>query len=285
MKANPSRTSFNIFHLLSVVSVGEALCLDTFNAGIRFTVVSPSNFKLHTSAAGGHPMRIAGFQKSSLIDFPGRICAVVFTQGCPWRCPYCHNPGLVVPDQFDATMDEKEVFEHLRRRRNQLDGLTISGGEPTVQSDLSGFCARVKDLGMEVKLDTNGIHPRVIGQLIAEDLVDFIAMDIKAGKSDYPSITGERGYWEPVAESLDILKESSIEYELRCTYIPEFHSRDVLLEMRDQIHGVPRFALQAFRPGKCLHSSFDTFRGPTPEEMHEAEQILSPSVGHWVSRS
>jgi len=230
-------------------------------------------------------MRIAGLQRSSLIDFPERICAVIFTQGCPWRCPFCHNPELVIPDQFEPCIDTEAVFDHLIKRRAQLDGLTISGGEPTLQPDLAEFCAEVKELDMLVKLDTNGIHPKVVRNLIEDELIDFVAMDIKAGPTHYREITGGQGDWNKVAETLAVLKDSGIAYELRTTLIPEFHTLDVLEELRDVITGASRFALQAFRPGKCLDESYCQFTAPSPELILEVEALLKPAVFTWINRT
>ena len=138
-------------------------------------------------------MRIGGYVPCSLGDYPGRIAAVVFTQGCNWRCPWCHNPALVYPEQFTASLPEDDVFARLAARRARLDGVVVTGGEPTLQPDLPVFLGRVKALGFLVKLDTNGSRPRVVRELLAAGLVDFVAMDVKAPFARYDDVTQVAG--------------------------------------------------------------------------------------------
>ena len=123
-------------------------------------------------------MRIAGFQKLTLLDFPNRVACIIFTQGCNYKCPYCHNSGLLGHKDIEL-IDENEIFSYLNKRKGVIDGLVISGGEPTIQKDLLIFMKRVKDLGFQIKLDTNGSNPDVVEEIIRENLVDYIAMDIK----------------------------------------------------------------------------------------------------------
>jgi pyruvate formate lyase activating enzyme len=153
-------------------------------------------------------LKIGGLQKLSLIDYPQKPAAVIFTQGCNMFCPYCHNPQLVYPNLFETVLEEEDVIAFLKKRRNLLKGVVISGGEPTVQKDLKDFILRVKTLGFAVKLDTNGSNPDILEELINEKLIDFIAMDIKSPLSKYGLFY--KGDLERVKRSISIIKESSL---------------------------------------------------------------------------
>lgn len=135
-------------------------------------------------------MQIGGLQKFSLLDYPGKISAVVFTQGCNFRCPYCHNPELVDPARYQECLPEEEIFSFLETRRGKLEAVTVTGGEPTLQKSLAPFLRRIKDMGFLVKLDTNGSRPDVLEELLRQKLIDYIAMDIKAPLEKYEAVTG-----------------------------------------------------------------------------------------------
>ncbi len=229
-------------------------------------------------------MYIAGLQPVSLIDFPGLIAAVVFTQGCPWRCPYCHNAELVIPSLFQPILEEDKLLEHFNKRRKLIDGVVISGGEPTLHKKLPEFCQTIKDLGLKVKLDTNGIHPKTIDQLLNAGLIDYIAMDLKAGPNSYAQITGRSMLWETVEHSLNLIKQSNVDYEIRTTFIPSFHTEKILNEMKDALVGVKRYILQAFKPGQCLDPKFNCKTSPTKKELERAKKILSPAVEKFIIR-
>ncbi|OQX50761.1 MAG: anaerobic ribonucleoside-triphosphate reductase activating protein [Candidatus Cloacimonas sp. 4484_209] len=138
-------------------------------------------------------MKIGGFQKVSLIDYPGKICAIVFTRGCNFRCPYCHNPELVLPENYSPLIPEEEIFSFLEKRRGKLDAVEITGGEPTLQEDLTEFIRKIKEMGFLVKLDTNGSFPSVLEKVIYSGLVDYIAMDVKAPLEKYRQVRLQRG--------------------------------------------------------------------------------------------
>jgi pyruvate formate lyase activating enzyme len=169
------------------------------------------------------PMQIGGLQKLSLIDYPQKIAAVIFTQKCNMFCPYCHNPQLVYPHLFGQSVREDEVFAFLEKRRNVLEGVVISGGEPTVQTDLGDFIAGIKKLGYAVKLDTNGSNPQVLTELIENRLIDFIAMDIKSPLYKYGLFY--KGDLENVKLSIEIIKSCGLPYLFRTTY-----DKDILNE-------------------------------------------------------
>lgn len=166
-------------------------------------------------------MKIGGLIKFTLIDFPGRPAAIIFTQGCNFRCRYCHNPELVYPHLFTEPVAEEEVFSFLQRRQGSLEGVVVSGGEPTLHDDLPAFMARLKALGYQVKLDTNGSRPDMVQELIDKKLVDYIAMDLKAPLQKYRDITEVDTNTDILRRSMDLIRQSGLEYEFRTTYDKE----------------------------------------------------------------
>ncbi len=187
-------------------------------------------------------MKIAGLLKTATIDFPHRLAAVVFTAGCNYDCGFCHNRHLLHEPEL---MDNAEVERFLEKRAGLLDGIVISGGEPTLQEDIVEFAARLKALGYDVKLDTNGSSPAVVRELLAHDLVDYVAMDYKAPFARYREVCGMDA--EGVRETLALLVESRIEWELRTTVIPQL-SPEALEEMAAAVPLLPLYALQLYRP-------------------------------------
>lgn len=182
-------------------------------------------------------MKLGGLVKFTLIDFPGTPAAIVFTQGCNFRCRYCHNPELVYPHLFTESMPEKEVFAFLQRRQGSLEGVVISGGEPTLQEDLVRFMADIKALGYKTKLDTNGTRPEVIKELIDKKLVDFIAMDLKAPFEKYALITGVEANSTVIRQSMDILVKSGVAYQFRTTYDKEVLNDSDIAAMASTVDG------------------------------------------------
>lgn len=166
-------------------------------------------------------MKIGGLVKFTLIDFPGRPAAIVFTQGCNFRCRYCHNPELVYPHLFTEPVAEEEIWSFLQRRQGTLEGVVVSGGEPTLHEDLPAFMARLKELGYATKLDTNGSRPAMLKELIDKKLVDFIAMDLKAPLEKYAAITGVETNPTILKESMELIRQSGLGYEFRTTYDKE----------------------------------------------------------------
>ena len=191
-------------------------------------------------------MKIGGLIKFTLIDYPGRVSAVIFTQGCNFRCRYCHNPELVYPHMLQPSMPEEEVWAFLRRRKGTLEGVVVTGGEPTLQPDLIEFLTRVKELGYLIKLDTNGSKPEVLREAIEKKLVDFIAMDFKAPLEKYSLITGVE--FEPtiLQQSMDLIRTSGIAYEFRTTYDKEVLTDEDIKAMSDHVQG------QHYRVQECL---------------------------------
>ena len=189
-------------------------------------------------------MNIAGVQKVTLLDYPGKVACEIFTQGCNFECPFCQNSSLI-PITNTGEFSEEEIFEYLNLRKNILDGVVITGGEPTVQKDLKSFIKKIKDLGLLVKLDTNGGNPKVFQELIDEKLVDYVAMDIKNIFNKYNITAGKKINLDNIKKSIEILKASKIDYEFRTTIIKEMHSLDDIISICKLV-GDAKYYLQNF---------------------------------------
>ena len=193
-------------------------------------------------------MIIKGFQKTTLLDFPGKVAATVFTAGCNFRCPFCHNASLVTHLDDSPTIAEEEVLSYLARRKGILDGVCITGGEPLLQPDLDRFCRKVKDLGLLVKLDTNGALPHKLRALIDAGLVDYVAMDIKNGEEQYLQTAGitNESLLARVKESISLIMASGVSYEFRTTVVKGLHTKESLLSAFAMIKDAERYFLQGF---------------------------------------
>jgi len=189
-------------------------------------------------------MKISGFQKLTLLDYPDKMAAIIFTQGCNLRCPFCQNSPLISNE--DGFFSEEEILMYLVKRKRIIDGLVISGGEPTIQKDLKSFIKKVKDLGFKVKLDTNGYNPKILKELIDESLIDYVALDIKNSYEKYAKTCGVNKFIiENIKKSIEILKSSNIDYEFRTTIIKEYHNIEDILKILD-IVGDKKYYLQNF---------------------------------------
>jgi len=190
-------------------------------------------------------MRIGGYDKLSTVDYPGEMACAIFLVGCNFNCGYCHNPSLISGD--GAYIPKEEVMEYLKLRRDMLDAVCISGGEPTCNKDLKEFIREIKGLGYKVKLDTNGTHPEVIEELIEENLLDYVAMDIKASPKKYNEVTGCKVNLELIKRTIKILKKSGIKHEFRTTYLPMLNEQDIG-EITDTFVGKDsKYFIQQFR--------------------------------------
>lgn len=176
-------------------------------------------------------MRLGGLLKFSLIDYPGKISAVVFTQGCNYRCPFCHNPELVLPDLFSVPLPTEEVLSFLEKRRGQLQGVVITGGEPTLHEDLADFMRIVKEKGFLLKLDTNGSRPDVLRAVIEQKLVDYIAMDIKSSLLSYEHAVGVKVDIDAITASVKIIKASGVQHEFRTTALKDIVSDTDMIQI------------------------------------------------------
>lgn len=197
-------------------------------------------------------MRIGGFQKLTLVDYPGKVAATVFTQGCNFRCGFCHNPELVCPRLFQTPVPVQEVLDHLDKRRGKLQGVVITGGEPTLQKGLFDFIVRIKDMGFAVKLDTNGSHPEILSSLIERHLIDYIAMDVKSSWAKYSRAAGVACDTQKIRESLDQIMASGLPYQLRTTLVKEFCSSDDLRDIQCLIGNAEHYVLQPFVPSSKM---------------------------------
>ncbi|MER2150648.1 MAG: anaerobic ribonucleoside-triphosphate reductase activating protein [Candidatus Limivicinus sp.] len=200
-------------------------------------------------------MFIAGMQKLTLLDFPGVVACTLFTAGCNFRCPWCHNAGLVLPEENPDLLEGDEVLSFLEKRKGVLDGVCVTGGEPLLQAELPEFLRRVKDLGYRVKLDTNGSFPERLEALVREKLVDRVAMDIKNGPSRYAETAGLRNLdLSAVTASKDFLLSDPVDYEFRTTVVRGLHTAESLLEAADWIAGAKQWFLQQFKDsGNLIH--------------------------------
>lgn len=183
-------------------------------------------------------MLIGGLQKFSLIDFPGKPCAIVFTQGCNFRCPYCHNPELVYREQFNAPLSENVVLDFLQKRAGLLEAVTVSGGEATLQPDLPNFLRKVKSMGYQTKLETNGTNPAMLRELLDENLLDAVAMDLKAPLFKYASVSGAEHLTKAVAASMEIVKAAPVIKEFRTTFDKTLLSEEDIAAIRALCGGV-----------------------------------------------
>lgn len=239
-----------------------------------------------------YKMKVGGLQKFSLIDYPGKIAAIVFTQGCNFRCPYCYNPELVDPARFSEPLDEKEIFSFLEKRRGRLDGVVITGGEPTLQPDLLEFIRLVRDLGYCVKLDTNGSNPEILQTLIGQGVLDYIAMDIKApltakkGEEEgrYASVTRSFVKDDDIRRSINLILSSGIDHEFRTTVTTGCLQRGDYLKMGKAVKGARKYALQKFVPAKVLDEDLLNSRPPSDEDLEALRRALGKYVREVVVR-
>lgn len=229
-------------------------------------------------------MRIGGLQKISAIDYPGRVGCVVFTVGCNFRCPYCHNPDLVRPSGPDF-MSEDDFFAFLSERTHFLDGVSITGGEPCLHADLPDFCAKIKDMGFLVKLDTNGSLPQVTAGLIEKGLIDYIAMDVKTAPERYEPLTGPGIAPDTICRSIDLIKTSGLPCEFRTTCVRPFVDEAAICRIADLVAGAPLYVLQHCGKDRMLDPGFfkeDPVIGQG--EMERFKDIAQNKVGRCIIR-
>jgi len=204
-------------------------------------------------------MRIGGLLKTSLIDYPGKIAAVVFTQGCNFRCFYCHNPELVYPKQFTEPIPEKEVLRFLQKRKGMLEGVSITGGEPLMQPDIEIFVEQIAKMGFMVKIDTNGSFPDTLKRLIDSGNIHYVAMDIKAPENMYETITGTRVELKKIKESIEIIMKSGLEYEFRTTYVNQLCKDEAISGIKKLIEGAKNYYIQRSNHPNTCNGKFEDF--------------------------
>lgn len=227
-------------------------------------------------------MFIAGMQKLTLLDFPGVVACTLFTAGCNFRCPWCHNAGLVLPEEAsDRLLESGEVLSFLEKRKGVLDGVCVTGGEPLLHAELPDFLKRVKDLGYRVKLDTNGSFPERLEALVREKLADRVAMDIKNGPSRYAETVGLRNLdLSAVTASKDFLLSDAVDYEFRTTVVRGLHTAESLLEAADWIRGARQWFLQQFKDsGNLIHGEgLSAFSEDEMRRLLETVQQTNPAA-------
>ena len=229
-------------------------------------------------------MKIGGLQKVSLIDYPGLICAIVFLQGCNFKCSYCHNPELVNPKLFQPCIKENDVLEFLNARRGKLDAVAITGGEPTIQDDLAPFIKQIRKMGFAVKLDTNGSQPQVIKALLDEGLLDFIAMDIKGPLEKYIDIAGVTVAGEKIKESIKRILKAKIPHEFRTTIVQSQLTQKDILQIASMIGGARKYALQKFVGVKTLNKKFLQEKTWPDDELEKIKKRLEKEITSVIVR-
>jgi len=218
-------------------------------------------------------MKIAGFKKQSLIDYSGNISSVVFTQGCNFRCGFCHNPNLVLPEKFEKTYDIEKILAYIKKYSKLLDAVCITGGEPTIHKDLPQFISKIKDIGLKVKLDSNGTNPNMLKKLISNKQIDFIAMDIKH-LLDFKYYNKAVGNWidkeafNKIQSSISLIKNSTIDYEFRTTIAKGLHKKEDIKRLKDYLGD--EYHIQNFNPEIVLNPKWKI----KPFTKREFEEIL-----------
>lgn len=225
-------------------------------------------------------MNISGFLKLTLLDYPNKTACMIFTSGCNFNCLYCHNSSLIAPNK--SLINESEIFDYLKKRKGIIDGIVISGGEPTLQKDLIPFIEKIKELGFLVKLDTNGTNPSILKKLLDQNLVDYIAMDIKHAFSKYNNIIRRNIDISKIKESIDILKNSTIDYEFRTTIVKDYFELDDILEITNYIGKDVKYFLQNFRDSEGVVNK--TLKPFSKEELLKWQEILKKDFPNLVIR-
>ena len=222
-------------------------------------------------------LKIYGLQKLSLLDYPGHMAATIFTGGCNFRCPFCHNRSLVFLEEADEEISSGDVLDYLEKRKGVLDGVCITGGEPLLQPNIKLFIKTIKSLGLKVKLDTNGTSPDKLIELVEEGLIDYVAMDIKNSKQKYPTTVGiDSLSLKDVEKSVAYLLKGKVDYEFRTTVVKEFHEKQDFVEIGKWIKGAKNYFIQNFEDhGNCI------VQGLSPHEEKDLkifEETIKPFV-------
>jgi pyruvate formate lyase activating enzyme len=198
-------------------------------------------------------MNIGGFQKTSLLDYPDTISAIIWTIGCNFRCPFCYNKDLVLGNV--ETIPEDEILNFLKKRKGLLEGLAITGGEPLIQKDIVQFAEKVKKIGYLIKIDTNGMNPEKLKELFDKKLIDYVAMDVKAPKNKYDKLTGVKTDIKKIGKSIEIIRNSAPDYEFKTTFAPKLLKKNDIIGIAKWLEGSKRYYLQQFKNDAILVSS------------------------------
>ncbi|MDY6793962.1 MAG: anaerobic ribonucleoside-triphosphate reductase activating protein [Actinomycetota bacterium] len=223
-------------------------------------------------------LSIKGLLRTSMLDWPGRICSVVFLGGCNFRCPYCHNPELVeIEDPLDV-ISWKTVRGYLWERRGWIDGVSVTGGEPTLHSDLKVLCREIKELGMKVKLDTNGSRPRALEELLEEGMLDSVAMDVKTTPDKYPDLVRREVDKNDIRKSIELIVGCGLEQEFRCTVVPGLVDFNDLKQIAGTVEGARSLVLQQFRSDITLDPMYAGVKSFSDDTLRDWAECLS----RWV---
>jgi len=222
-------------------------------------------------------MNIRGLQKTSLIDYQPNTVSVVFTGGCNFRCPFCHNPDLVLRNEELPKIEKQEILKFVSEKKQWIDGVCITGGEPCMQKDLPDFCSALKKLNLLVKLDTNGTFPEVLEPLIENKLIDYIAMDIKAPLEDYDKSAGVKVNKEKLKKSIELIRNSGLDYEFRTTIVPGLIGKNEILKIAKMLDKSKRFCIQQFQSSvKLISDEFEKLEPCKKSELDEMAEIVKP---------
>lgn len=226
-------------------------------------------------------MLIGGIHTLTLLDFPDRVACLIFTAGCNMRCGYCHNPDMVLPERLRCRTDfipTEKIFNFLETRQGFLEGVAISGGEPTIHPGLLDFMRKIKALGFQLKLDTNGTNPEVLHTAFNENLLDYVAMDIKASPTRYDDLTAVKNRFDRITQSRDLIMNSGIEYEFRTTFIKGYHKSQDIVDIGNFCRGAQKYSVQNFRPAKTLDPAFGRYQGFSTAELRQIKTTLEPLI-------
>jgi len=231
-------------------------------------------------------MRIGGLQPVTLLDHPQKVAAIIFASGCNMRCPFCYNSSLVIPEIIEKSsfIPEVDLIAFLKKRKKYLDGIVLSGGEPTIQPDIKEFCSKVKAIGYDIKLDTNGLAPKILKELILEGLIDYIAMDIKGPIDNYKNFCGVDIDPASIRESIDLIINSKLPYEFRTTLVKQLHKEKDIEEMAKSISGAKLYYLQNFTKQDMLVDSNFSGRAFIGAEIEKFKNIAQKFVNNCVIR-
>ena len=224
-------------------------------------------------------MVIQGLQKLTLLDFPGHTACTVFTAGCNFRCPFCHNASLVTHIDAEPVCTEEEFFSFLNKRQGLLDGVAVTGGEPLLQKDIIPFVKKIRALGFAVKLDTNGSRPDVLKEIVGAGLVDYVAMDVKNTREKYPVTAGiDQKMLDDIEESIDyLISSNAVDYEFRTTLVKNFHTKEDIVSLSFRLQGAKRWFLQSFKDsGDLIDSSCVGFSDNEMRQMLDSARFAAP---------
>lgn len=232
-------------------------------------------------------MRITGITPCTLLDFPDTPSCILFFAGCNFRCGYCHNPEMVLPEMLSKTTEIpwQTVLTFLERRKGLLEGVVLCGGEPTIVPELEEICIAIKNMGFKIKLDTNGSRPAVLQTLLEKGLIDYLALDFKCPSPQLESLCKGGMYGNAIEQTLAFLLQSGIPYEVRTTVIQEIHSPSTLRDMAQTLSHVPLWYLQSFRPAITLDEHYQNFHAYPSHEMEQLREMLTTCTStHIVCR-